>query len=176
MRQNLQTIVVLWLFLFGGEIPTALGNDCPGNPEAIGTSRVIAADPSKMPTIGTEQFHETFPLHDHEVVLTFDDGPQSPNTEKVLRALAAECVKATFFLLGDMVRKFPELVRRIRAEGHTIGTHTQTHPHLPALSFARAKTEIEQGVASLKSVLGNQATAPFFRAPYLETTDEIRRY
>jgi peptidoglycan-N-acetylglucosamine deacetylase len=178
LRKNLQTIVVLGLLLFGGEIPAAFANDCSENPKAIGTGRVIAVDPRKIPIIGTtEQFLEKLPLDDHEVVLTFDDGPESPNTEKVLDALASECVKATYFLVGDNVRKFPELVRRMRAEGHSIGTHTETHPHLPALSFARAKTEIEQGVAAVEGALGNdQAPAPFFRAPYLETTDRIRRY
>jgi peptidoglycan/xylan/chitin deacetylase (PgdA/CDA1 family) len=59
---------------------------------------------------------------DHEVVLTFDDGPWPPTTPRVLAALAHECVRATFFLIGKPASEHPDLVRRIAAEGHTIGT------------------------------------------------------
>src|SRR5262252_7437126 len=103
----------------------AMAGDC--KPDAIGTSRVIAVDPAEHGRIGTMQYSETLPLNDHEVVLTFDDGPLPPRTNKVLDILAAECVKATFFLVGKMAAAYPSQVRRERDEGHTIATHTQTH-------------------------------------------------
>jgi len=71
------------------------------------------------------QYRETLPLGPREVVLTFDDGPLPPYSSRVLDALAAECVKATYFLVGSMARAHPELVRRIAVDGHTIGTHSQ---------------------------------------------------
>src|SRR3954470_12184573 len=77
---------------------TAIAADC--KPGALGTGRVIAVDPAEHGRIGTMQYGETLPLRDREVVLTFDDGPLPPNTSKVLDILAAECVKATFFLVG----------------------------------------------------------------------------
>lgn len=151
--------------------------ECPGNPDAIGTSRVLAIDPSEYSQIGTVDYDETLPLNDHEVVLTFDDGPLSPYTEKVLEALAAECVKATFFIVGEMARDAPALVRRAYSEGHSIGTHTQTHPHLPKLAFRRAKEEIDKGIDSTFAALGDsKALAPFFRAPYLEMTNRLEHY
>jgi peptidoglycan/xylan/chitin deacetylase (PgdA/CDA1 family) len=151
--------------------------ECPGNPDAIGTSRVLAIDPSEYSQIGTIDYDETLPLNDHEVVLTFDDGPLSPYTEHVLDALAAECVKATFFVVGEMAREAPALVRRAYSEGHSIGSHTQTHPHLPKLAFRKAKEEIEKGMDSTIAALGDpKALAPFFRAPYLEITDRLEHY
>ena len=71
---------------------------------------------------------ETLPLADHEVVLTFDDGPLPRNSNQILEILASQCVKATFFTIGRMAQSFPESVRKLRDAGHTIGTHTQNHP------------------------------------------------
>ena len=56
----------------------AIAGECPGNPNAIGTSRVMAVDPAAYPMVGTWQYPQTLPLQDHEVVLTFDDGPLPP--------------------------------------------------------------------------------------------------
>src|SRR5579863_4497458 len=114
--------------LAGFAAHAALAADCPGHPDALGTSRTLVVDPRQHPRIGTMQYPETLPLADHEVVLTFDDGPLPKNSNKVLDILADECVKATFFTIGDQARANPEGVRKLLAAGHTIGTHTQTHP------------------------------------------------
>ena len=108
--------------------PAAFAAECPGHPDAIGTSRTIVVDPREHPRIGTMQYPETLPLRDHEVVLTFDDGPLPRNSYKVLQILADNCVKATFFLIGQQARANPEGVRKLVAAGHTIGTHSQNHP------------------------------------------------
>src|SRR5438270_13983065 len=92
--------------------------DCPGNPNALGTSRTLVVDPREHPRIGTMQYAETLPLQDHEVVLSFDDGPLPPHSNQVLDILASQCVKATFFLIGRMARSFPEGVRKVRDAGH----------------------------------------------------------
>jgi peptidoglycan/xylan/chitin deacetylase (PgdA/CDA1 family) len=141
---------------------------CPGRPEALGTARVIALDPSEHRRLGLMEYTETLPLEDHEVVLTFDDGPIPPSTPKVLDALAAECVKAIFFVVGEMARAHPDLLRREFREGHTIGTHTMHHPYLNRLSADAATMEISGGIASVNKVLGGPFAAPFFRFPYLE--------
>src|ERR1700761_7494381 len=98
------------------------------NKDALGTSRVLQVDAASTPRVGLKSFPQTLPLEDHEVVLTFDDGPWPPTTPKVLAALASECVHATFFLIGKPASEHPELVRRIAAEGHTVGHHSWTHP------------------------------------------------
>lgn len=150
---------------------------CPGNPDAIGTSRVIAVDPAALRAVGTVQYAQTLPLRDHEIVLSFDDGPSPLTTEKVLDALAAECVKANFFILGEHAGERPDLVRRAYSEGHTIGTHSQTHPDLARLPLAAAEKEIDGGIASVQSALGPRMTqAPFFRAPYLQTTPDLDQF
>jgi peptidoglycan/xylan/chitin deacetylase (PgdA/CDA1 family) len=152
--------------------------DCPGNPDALGTSRTIVVDPSEHPRIGTMQYHETLPLEDHEVVLTFDDGPLPPRSTRLLEILASECVKATYFMVGRMARSFPDMVRRIHAAGHTIGTHSETHPlSFNKMSVERAETEINEGIASVTTALGDGSKpAPFFRIPGLLRADGVERY
>lgn len=147
--------------------------ECAGNPDVLGTSRSLAVDPAQFQ--GAEAI-ERLPLRDHELILTFDDGPRPGATDKVLDALRAECVKATFFVLGGMARRAPELVARASEEGHTIGTHTETHPHLAALPFDKATRNIEQGVADTAAALGGHMPAPFFRAPYFELSPQLEAY
>ena len=74
----------------------AVADECPGNRNALGTSRVIVVDPVEHPRVGTLQFPETLPLNEQEVVLTFDDGPLAPYTTRILDTLASNCVRATF--------------------------------------------------------------------------------
>jgi peptidoglycan/xylan/chitin deacetylase (PgdA/CDA1 family) len=165
--------------LAGFAAQVALAADCPGNPNALGTSRTLVVDPRQHPRIGTMQYPETLPLADHEVVLTFDDGPLPKNSNKVLEILADECVKATFFTIGGQARANPEGVRKLLAAGHTIGTHTQTHPlSMNRMATERAKQEIEDGIASVKAALGDNADAlaPFFRIPGLLRADNVEDY
>jgi peptidoglycan/xylan/chitin deacetylase (PgdA/CDA1 family) len=149
--------------------------DCPGHPDAIGTSRILAIDPADYPRLGTMQYSQTLPLNDHEVVLTFDDGPLPPYSTAVLNALAAQCVKATFFLIGSMARAFPDTVRRVHADGHTIGTHSENHPlHFRFLPPDRLRREIEAGIANVIAAVGDpEAVAPFFRIPGLDRSDAV---
>jgi peptidoglycan-N-acetylglucosamine deacetylase len=149
--------------------------ECPGHPDAIGTSRTIYVDPTEHPRVGTMQYQETLPLNDHEVVLTFDDGPLPPKTTRVLDILASECVKATFFAVGSMAQEFPAVLRRERAEGHSIGTHSQNHPlnfeHAPLEKVAQ---EVDEGIASVTAALGDaNDVAPFFRIPGLERAESV---
>ncbi|MBV8744599.1 MAG: polysaccharide deacetylase family protein, partial [Xanthobacteraceae bacterium] len=138
------------------------------NPDALGVSRVLEIDPTVQPKIGTMSYHDSLPLDDHEIVITFDDGPLPPHTEKVLEILAAQCVKATYFMIGRMAGAYPASVRKVAAAGHTIGTHSQSHPWFTRMSLAKAQDEIDQGFASVQSALGDEhKVAPFFRFPGL---------
>src|SRR5262250_91523 len=145
---------ILGLCALAAAFAPARAADCPGNPDALGTSRVITVDPSEHRRIGTMQYPESLPLEDKEVVLTFDDGPIPPYTSRVLETLANECVKATFFMVGRQARAFPDMVRRVYNEGHTIASHSQSHPLIfTRLSMAAAENEIEQGRASIAAAL-----------------------
>ena len=157
---------------------SALAADCPGHPDAIGTSRTLVVDPREHPIIGTMQYAKTLPLRDHEVVLTFDDGPLPKYSYQILDILASQCVKATFFLVGRQANANPEGVRKVRDAGHTVATHTQNHPsNMNRLPIDRAQKEIEDGIASVTAALGDgTAPAPFFRIPGLGRSDVIEEY
>jgi peptidoglycan/xylan/chitin deacetylase (PgdA/CDA1 family) len=156
----------------------AWAGECPGNPAALGTSRTLVVDPREHPRIGTMQYGETLPLEDHEVVLTFDDGPLPRHSNQVLDILASQCVKATFFTIGRMARENPEGVRKLRAAGHTIGTHSQNHPlSMNKMPIERARQEIDDGIASTAAALGDpDAVAPFFRIPGLLRAEVVEDY
>jgi peptidoglycan/xylan/chitin deacetylase (PgdA/CDA1 family) len=147
--------------------------DCPRK-GALGTSRILRVDAAATPRVGLKNFSQTLPLGDHEVVLTFDDGPWPPTTPKVLAALAQECVRATFFLIGKPASEHPELVRRIAAEGHTIGHHTWLHRSLMRIPPSATSEEINRGISADEMALHGVATTtpstPFFRFPGFETT------
>ena len=157
---------------------SAKAADCPGNPNALGTSRTIVVDPREHPLVGTMQYRETLPLEDHEVVLTFDDGPIPKYSNQVLAILASHCVKATFFEIGRMAREFPEGVRKLVAAGHSVGTHTQNHPlSMNRMPLDKAKQEIDDGIAASKAALGDSALlSPFFRIPGLLRADLVEEY
>jgi peptidoglycan/xylan/chitin deacetylase (PgdA/CDA1 family) len=147
--------------------------NCPRK-EALGTSRVLVVDAATTPRVGLKSFPDTLPLEDHEVVLTFDDGPWPRTTPLVLAALAQECVHATFFLIGKNTSEHPELARKIAAEGHTVGHHTWRHRSLPQISPSEAYEEIDRGIAADEMALHGDATVvpstPFFRFPGFEST------
>src|SRR5215469_4510525 len=143
--------------------------NCPEHPDALGTSRVLAIDPAQYPRIGHMQYPDSLPLADKEVVLTFDDGPILPYSSQILDVLASQCVKATYFLVGEMARAFPATVRRIYEEGHTIGTHSEHHPtRFGQLPAERMRHEIDWGISDVSAALGDpKYLAPFFRIPGL---------
>src|SRR5712671_4052326 len=155
-----QPSAALWAaFVFGmltcAAAPSAQAADCPGHPDAIGTSRTLVVDPREHPIIGTMQYAKTLPLADHEVVLTFDDGPLPKYSNQILAILASQCVKATFFTIGRQANANPEGVRKLIAAGHTVASHSQNHPltfqKMPAEKF---KPEIDDGIASTLAALG----------------------
>lgn len=152
-----------------GSAPAALAADCPGRPDALGTSRTLVVDPREHPLIGTMQYRETLPLKDHEVVLTFDDGPLPKYSNQVLKILADECIKATFFIIGQQAKANPEGVRKLVAAGHTVGTHSMNHPltfdRMPVEKF---EPEINGGIEWTSAAMTDPSQlAPFFRIPGL---------
>lgn len=155
-----------------------MAGSCPGNPDAIGTSRTIAVDPAELPRIGKMQYRNTLPLNDHEVAITFDDGPLPPYTDRILDTLASECVKATYFLVGHMASAYPDAVRRIYNAGHVIGTHSQNHPlTFDQMALPRIESEVGIGIASVQAAVGDpRAVAPFFRIPGLLRSHQVESY
>ena len=131
--------------------------------------------------LGTQSYPRTLDLCDHAVVLTFDDGPSPQTTPRILKALKAAGIHASFFLVGKRTREHPELAREEVAEGHTVGHHSNTHPGFTLRGFdtASAETDIQDGIAEdERAIYGAAATpdtphVPFFRFPGFADTPEL---
>jgi peptidoglycan/xylan/chitin deacetylase (PgdA/CDA1 family) len=100
----------------------------------------------------------------HAVALTYDDGPSPRNTLPLLDLLAEHNILATFFLIGEHVRKHPDLARRVAAAGHVIGNHTSMHPNLAKKSSDRVRDELTRCQQTIADTLGQQPV--LFRPPY----------
>jgi peptidoglycan/xylan/chitin deacetylase (PgdA/CDA1 family) len=156
----------------------AIAAGCPGHPDALGTSRVLTISPDDFSRIGTMQYKQSLPLADHEVVLTFDDGPLPPYSNMILDTLASQCVKVNYFLVGEMARAYPAVVRRMYNDGHTIGTHSLDHPlGFQRLGLPGVEREVDGGIALVDAALGDpKALAPFFRIPGLGRSNVLESY
>ncbi len=146
------------------------------NPNALGVARVVQIDTTGGPGFGFEHFKAYDFLRDHEVVLTFDDGPWPGHTPAVLKALAEQCTKALFFPIGKHAGWRPDIMKQVAAEGHTVGSHTWSHKDLSKLTEQEAKDEIEKGIAAVSIALGNRPVGPFFRFPALRHPPELVKY
>ncbi len=104
------------------------------------------------------------PSNGRRVALTFDDGPALPFTEQILDILRERKATATFFVCGKNVERFPEVVRRIHAEGHAIGNHTYSHPFLFFCSRANMAAEIDRTQDAIDKIAGYRPKT--FRPPY----------
>ena len=99
-----------------------------------------------------------------EVALTYDDGPSPDHTPALLDLLARHNAHATFFLMGEHVRRYPQLARRIADEGHSIGNHTMTHPNLLWSSLATTRRELTECQQVIVDTTG--VTPRLFRPPF----------
>jgi peptidoglycan/xylan/chitin deacetylase (PgdA/CDA1 family) len=152
----------------------AAGARCE-NPDALGISRTVEIDTTGGPGFGADQFKAHDFLEPGEIVLTFDDGPWPGNTPAVLAALAAQCLKATFFPIGQHVSWHPDILRQVVAKDHTIGSHSWSHVNLAKKSLPEAKDEIENGISAV-AITAGRPLAPFFRFPGLSQTPELTAY
>ena len=167
--------------------PAMAATSCPGNPNAIGVSRVVEIDTTGGPGFGFEHFKMHDFLRDGEVVLTFDDGPWPKNTPAVLAALAAHCTKAIFFPIGLHATYEPGILKQVAAAGHAVGSHTWCHQDLSKTKgHCRVngktetveydpKDEIEKGISAVHWAVGGP-TAPYFRFPALRQPPELIDY
>lgn len=121
------------------------------------------------------------------ILLTFDGGSNDNATDNIIKTLEETGVKATIFLTGEYIRKYPEKVRRLVSNGNLIGNHTYSHPHLTTYSFNKKQATLpginkEIVIEQLKktellfeSVTGSKMS-PFWRAPFGEKNSEILKW
>lgn len=99
-----------------------------------------------------------------KVALTFDDGPNPEYTEKLLNGLRERGVKATFFLLGAEVEKYPDIVKQMYEDGHLIGNHSYEHVNLSTLSDAEAVQQVDKTNQAISRITGENPE--YIRPPY----------
>jgi peptidoglycan/xylan/chitin deacetylase (PgdA/CDA1 family) len=159
-------------------------------PDKLGTSRIASVGTEGGLEVGLKTYPRTIPLADHEVILTFDDGPAATTTPEILKALADQCVRATFFDIGRNAESLPEVARREVLEGHMVAHHTWSHPQ-PTLRYmgdAAARADILKGMIAVeKAAYGRDFSgsepkepkdlkleAPWFRFPGFADTADLR--
>jgi peptidoglycan-N-acetylglucosamine deacetylase len=168
----------------------ALAATC--GPDKLGTSRVIEVGVQGGLEVGLETYPQTLPLADHEVILTFDDGPVAGTTPQILSALARECVRATFFEIGRNAEALPAIARKEVLDGDTVAYHTWSHPQrtLRFMPDAAARADILKGMIAVEKAAYAQdfshgapaelkdlkLHAPFFRFPGFADTEALRKW
>ena len=172
--RTIAALAVGWMFT----VPAHAAGDvahCQDPSGGLGVSRIVEIDTSGGPLYGDDSVftrEESF-LGPKEVVLTFDDGPIPRITEPILDTLDKFCTKATFFSVGRMAIAYPATVKDVLARGHTLGSHTWSHPfNLKHSAIERARDEIEKGFAAVALAAG-EPIAPFFRFPGLSDSDAM---
>jgi peptidoglycan/xylan/chitin deacetylase (PgdA/CDA1 family) len=160
--------------------PPATAIPACDKPGGMGLARIVEIDTTGGPGFGFEHFKQYDFLRDKEVVLTFDDGPWPGNTPAVLKALSDECLKATFFEIGEHATWHPEITKQVIAAGMTVGTHTWSHKDLARNPYAKdieqANAEIEMGISAVHMAAGGGKVAPFFRFPALQHPPQLLSY
>ncbi|MCS0657150.1 polysaccharide deacetylase family protein [Massilia terrae] len=163
-------VLAALVVLAGGKAASAAPAASAGcGADALGTSRTLTLKRA-YGAWGKVQ-HDPLPLNKGEVVLTFDDGPRPETTPRVLQALAAQCVKATFFMVGDNIARFPDLARRVAGEGHSTGMHSYRHTHPGTLTPDQQLADLKQTQDVYRAAFG--AAAPAYRFPFLEETPTL---
>ena len=131
--------------------------------EKEATSKTPA--PPKEPPISFNSVHVDGPY----IAMTFDDGPSATLTPKLLDILAAHHIKATFFVLGEMVAEHPEILARAAREGHEIASHSWSHPNLAKMSQEGVRSQLQRTDDAIKNAIGARPT--LFRPPYGSITE-----
>ena len=126
--------------------------------------------PSKEPPITFNSVHVDGPY----IAMTFDDGPSATLTPKLLDLLAAHHIKATFFVLGEMVAEHPEILAQAAREGHEIASHSWSHPNLAKMSQENVRSQLQRTDDEIKSATGKRPT--LFRPPYGSITERQKRW
>jgi peptidoglycan/xylan/chitin deacetylase (PgdA/CDA1 family) len=162
----------------------------PLSAEASDAGAFQPAPLSAAPAASARLFVPDFtrgPADRPQILVSFDAGSTDRGALQILDALARRRIRTTIFVTGDFLRRYPDLARRIAADGHEAGNHTDTHPHLtsyagdgrqatrPGVTRAFLQEELEQTARRWREVTGTPM-APIWRAPFGEHNAEIRRW
>jgi peptidoglycan-N-acetylglucosamine deacetylase len=145
----------------------------------LATGQPTVAEPTPTPSAAASDAPEkasysSCRVDGRYIAMTFDDGPHPVLTPRLLDMLKARGIKATFFLIGQNAAEYPDVVRRIAAEGHEIGNHTWDHPQLTKLNPTALRQEIDKTSTTIAEIVGK---APLvMRPPYGATSAYINHW
>jgi peptidoglycan/xylan/chitin deacetylase (PgdA/CDA1 family) len=169
------------------DAPAVTGGRCPTDPLAPAVTPQVVFDSTpradgSAARYGTLQYPRG-PIKPYEIAITIDDGPDAALHQRVLDILDKHCIKAAFFFVGRYVYLHPEMVRASAARGHTVGTHSLTHPNnLRRYSHETEAAQIRGGFVAAEAALASAPPedrarlAPFFRFPGLNASPWMLDY
>ena len=146
----------------------ALAAEPPVSPAQAPVEKTPA--PIKQTPITFNSVHVDGPY----IAMTFDDGPSATLTPKLLDLLAAHHIKATFFVLGELVAEHPEIVARAAREGHEIANHSWSHPNFGKMSQENVRSQLQRTDDAIKNATGKRPT--LLRPPYGSITDREKHW
>ncbi|MDT8902397.1 polysaccharide deacetylase family protein [Anaeroselena agilis] len=123
---------------------------------------VPAPQPRAATSAGTIYWHG--PADKRQVAITFDDGPHPEYTPQILAILDRHHAKATFFMVGEMARRYPEVARQVADRGNEVADHTMTHPEAPRSDGRTLRREVQEAARLIETVSGGKPH--YFRPPY----------
>jgi peptidoglycan/xylan/chitin deacetylase (PgdA/CDA1 family) len=143
---------------------------------SINATGAAIPTPTPAPTAPPEAkvSYNSVPGAGRVVAMTFDDGPDPKLTPKLLDMLKERKVHATFFVVGKNAAEYPDILKRIVAEGHEIGNHSWSHPQLTALGISGVKSQIEKTNAAIRAATGRETVV--MRPPYGATSARLNKY
>ena len=170
MHRNRLLAVAIFSLMAFYEIVAApeLATEQPAIAEATPTPSVAPSDAPQRSSYSSCRVDGPY------IAMTFDDGPHPVLTPRLLDMLKARGIKATFFLIGENAAEYPDIVRRIAAEGHEIGNHTWNHPQLTKLSPAALREEIDRTSSTIAEIIGKPLL--IMRPPYGATSAYINHW
>lgn len=129
----------------------------------------------KVPSPGAKNSYSSVNVNGSYLAITFDDGPHPQNTPRLLGMLRERNIKATFFVVGTLVKEYPGIIRAILADGHEIGNHSLTHPmNMPRLSDEKVRHEIGATADALQNIAGYRSR--LFRPPGGATNARMKQW
>jgi peptidoglycan-N-acetylglucosamine deacetylase len=165
-RENLFALTIFSLMAFCYEIVGA---------SQLGAVQPSMAEPTATPAVApSKASYSSCRVDGPYIAMTFDDGPHPILTPRLLDMLKVRGIKATFFLIGQNAAEYPDIVRRMAAEGHEIGNHTWSHPQLTKLNPAALREEIDRTSSTIAEIVGKPVL--IMRPPYGATSDYINHW
>jgi peptidoglycan/xylan/chitin deacetylase (PgdA/CDA1 family) len=146
----------------------------PQQPMPPAAEQPHVTPPPATPRSGPQITFNSVYVEEPYVAITFDDGPHATLTPKLLDMLAARKLKATFFVIGKNAVEYPQIMKRIVAEGHELANHSWSHPNLGKMGDDGVRAQLQKTDDAIKAAAGTRTT--LFRPPYGSITPRQKQW